>query len=51
MVECDILTFDFFCGWFQIRRSNTEPIYRLIVETDSKQLTGIIGNEIMNLLK
>ena len=47
----DGLRFDFPRGWFQIRRSNTEPIYRLIVETDSKKLTEVISNEIMNLLK
>ncbi|MCX6826730.1 MAG: phosphoglucosamine mutase, partial [candidate division Zixibacteria bacterium] len=43
--------FDFSRGWFQIRKSNTEPIYRLIVETDSRQLTDIIKDRILNLLK
>lgn len=47
----DGLRFDFSRGWFQIRKSNTEPIYRLIIETDSKELTEIIQKEIMNLLK
>lgn len=32
--------FDFDRGWVQIRTSNTEPIFRLIVETDNKELTG-----------
>jgi phosphomannomutase len=32
--------FDFERGWVQIRTSNTEPIFRLIVETDDKKLTG-----------
>ncbi len=36
----DGLRFDFANGWVQIRSSNTEPIYRLIVETNSKQLTS-----------
>ena len=36
----DGLRFDFEAGWMQIRSSNTEPIYRLVVETNDKQLTG-----------
>ncbi len=47
----DGIRFDFPRGWFQIRKSNTEPIYRLIAETDSKKLTDVIIKEIMNLLK
>ena len=35
----DGLRFDFKDGWFQLRKSNTEPIFRLIVETSSKTLT------------
>ncbi len=34
----DGLRFDFDRGWLQIRSSNTEPIYRLIIETDEKKL-------------
>jgi len=47
----DGLRFDFGGGWFQIRKSNTEPIYRLIVETNNKKLTRDIKNEILKLLK
>jgi phosphomannomutase len=47
----DGLRFDFHRGWFQIRKSNTEPIYRVIVETDSRRLSNIIKNEIFSLLK
>ncbi len=47
----DGLRFDFGGGWFQIRKSNTEPIYRLIVETNNKKLTRDIKNEIFKLLK
>ncbi len=47
----DGLRFDFSRGWFQIRRSNTEPIYRLIIETDAKKLTDIIRREIESFLK
>jgi phosphomannomutase len=35
----DGLRFDFEQGWLQLRKSNTEPIYRLIVETTSDKLT------------
>jgi phosphomannomutase len=47
----DGLRFDFKRGWFQIRKSNTEPIYRLIVETDSRKLSEVIKNEIISLMK
>ncbi len=47
----DGLRFDFGGGWFQIRKSNTEPIYRLIVETNDRKLTRDIKNEIFRLLK
>jgi len=47
----DGLRFDFSRGWFQIRRSNTEPIYRLIIETDNKKLTSVIRREIESFLK
>jgi len=35
----DGLRFDFERGWVQLRSSNTEPIYRIIVETDNQKLT------------
>lgn len=35
----DGLRFNFQQGWLQLRMSNTEPIYRLIVETDNSKLT------------
>ncbi len=36
----DGIRFDFVEGWLQIRKSNTEPIYRVIVETDNEKLTA-----------
>ncbi len=42
----DGLRFDFQQGWLQIRSSNTEPIYRLIVETDSRALTNRLSRQI-----
>jgi len=42
----DGLRFDFKQGWLQIRASNTEPIYRLIVETSDKGLTRNLSQEV-----
>jgi phosphomannomutase len=47
----DGVRFDFRRGWFQVRKSNTEPIYRVIVETDSRQLSKVIQEEVISLLK
>jgi phosphomannomutase len=47
----DGLRFDFSRGWFHIRKSNTEPIYRLIIETDSGKLSNVIKSEITRILK
>jgi phosphomannomutase len=47
----DGLRFDFQQGWFQLRRSNTEPIYRLIVETTSEKLTSALQRRIARLFK
>ncbi len=38
--------FDFERGWVQIRTSNTEPIFRLIVETDDKRLSGELAETV-----
>ncbi|MEA1981014.1 MAG: phosphoglucosamine mutase, partial [candidate division Zixibacteria bacterium] len=42
----DGLRFDFKEGWLQIRSSNTEPIFRLIVETSDKKLTDFLLNKV-----
>ncbi len=39
---------DFSGGWAQIRSSNTEPIYRLIVETNHAETTDRLTKEIQN---
>ncbi|MEW6050341.1 MAG: phosphoglucosamine mutase [Candidatus Zixiibacteriota bacterium] len=44
----DGLRFDFSEGWLQLRSSNTEPIFRLIVETRQKQLTETLYNQVMS---
>lgn len=43
----DGIRFDFDAGWVQIRSSNTEPIFRVIVETDSKRATDRLVNQVM----
>lgn len=42
---------DFSRGWFQVRTSNTEPIFRVIVETDDKKLSEVIAAEVMSFFK
>jgi phosphomannomutase len=42
----DGVRFDFERGWIQIRSSNTEPIYRLIVETDNRKLTDSLLKDV-----
>jgi len=44
----DGMRFDFAEGWVQIRSSNTEPIYRLIVETTSRKLTASLHDKIIS---
>ncbi|MDD5426274.1 MAG: phosphoglucosamine mutase [candidate division Zixibacteria bacterium] len=47
----DGIRFDFEHGWLQLRSSNTEPIYRLIVETDNKQMTENLLNRVKQFFK
>jgi len=47
----DGLRFDFSQGWFQIRKSNTEPIFRLIVETNSPSMSMMIKKEVLSFFK
>jgi phosphomannomutase len=47
----DGLRFDFEAGWLQIRSSNTEPIYRLVVETNNKKLTSELHASIKRYFK
>ena len=42
----DGLRFDFAEGWLQLRTSNTEPIYRIIVETNSQKLTAQLTDKV-----
>lgn len=47
----DGLRFDFKEGWVQLRTSNTEPIYRLIVETTGQKLTDQIADKVKRYFK
>lgn len=45
----DGVRLDFAEGWVQVRPSNTEPIYRLIVETTDPKLTASLHNKITSV--
>ncbi|MDZ4722739.1 MAG: phosphoglucosamine mutase [candidate division Zixibacteria bacterium] len=47
----DGLRFDFPDGWVQLRKSNTEPIYRVIVETNQQKLTGELVERVGQFFK
>jgi phosphomannomutase len=47
----DGLRFDFTSGWLQIRSSNTEPIFRVIVESNQAELTEDIYNKVLTYFR
>lgn len=47
----DGLRFDFADGWLQLRTSNTEPIYRIITETNSPKLTASLTDKVKKYFK
>ena len=47
----DGLRFDFKEGWLQLRKSNTEPIFRMIVETSSEKLSGLLLRKVTAYFK
>ncbi len=47
----DGLRFDFDAGWLQLRKSNTEPIFRLIVETNDAKLTEQLRRKVIRFFK
>ncbi len=47
----DGLRFDFADGWVQVRSSNTEPIYRLIIETNDERLTARLGTKVKSFFR
>jgi len=46
----DGLRFDLAEGWIQVRKSNTEPIYRLIVEARSEKMARKMVASVKNIL-
>lgn len=47
----DGLRFDFKEGWLQLRKSNTEPIFRMIVETASETLTQELCRQVVRYFR
>jgi phosphomannomutase len=47
----DGLRFDFAGGWLQVRTSNTEPIFRLVVETVNATLTKRLAHQVTRFFK
>ncbi len=47
----DGLRFDFAAGWLQIRSSNTEPIFRVIVECNQSPLTDNIYKQVLEYFR
>lgn len=47
----DGMRFDFDRGWVQLRTSNTEPIYRLIVETNDRRLSESLTEQVIAFFK
>jgi phosphomannomutase len=47
----DGLRFDLADGWIQIRKSNTEPIYRLIAEAKTEKLAQELVSLVQKLLR
>lgn len=47
----DGLRFDLAEGWIQVRKSNTEPIYRLIVEANSEKLAHKMVSSVEKMLR
>jgi len=37
--------------WVHVRKSNTEPVFRIIAESESESRSGILVREVMNLIK
>jgi phosphomannomutase len=49
--ELDGLTFDFGDWWFNVRPSNTEPLLRLNIEADNKQLMEQKRDELVSFIR
>jgi len=46
--KLDGLRADFSQGWFLVRKSKTEPIFRLMVETNNAKFSRELSKKVMN---
>ncbi|MFW5852439.1 MAG: phosphomannomutase/phosphoglucomutase [Nanoarchaeota archaeon] len=51
MYELDGITVEFADYWFNIRKSNTEPLLRLRIEADTRELLESKMNELVKIIK
>ena len=51
MFELDGISVEYPQWWFNIRASNTEPLLRLIVEADSKELMEAKRDELLAIIR
>ena len=49
--ELDGLTVSFADWWFNVRKSNTEPLLRLTIETPDKEMTDAKKEEILKIIQ
>ena len=51
MFELDGISVEYDNWWFNVRSSNTEPLLRLIVEADTRELMEVKRDELLKLIR
>ena len=51
MFELDGISSEYENWWFNVRASNTEPLLRLIVEADTKELMEAKRDELLAIIR
>ena len=51
MYELDGVSSEYKDWWFNVRASNTEPLLRLIVEADTKELMEAKRDELLKIIR
>ncbi|MBO5643813.1 MAG: phosphomannomutase/phosphoglucomutase, partial [Lentisphaeria bacterium] len=51
MYELDGISSEYSNWWFNVRASNTEPLLRLIVEADTKELMEAKRDELLSIIR
>ena len=51
MFELDGISSEYPNWWFNVRSSNTEPLLRLIVEADSRELMEAKRDELLKIIR